>query len=268
MPEHKQATWWGTYHFELDQTALWEIGPLRLAVQRLVNEWQVAYETGESSDPETDVWSQDLNAADLNDLNFANSERYVTGQSGASLRLQPALADRPLITRPITPFYVPAGETTAVFLSSPLWVRLEVGDPPTPLREMPILRPSDTWFGSSTMEGELCYASRTFARLNLENIPLRPHRALTQVLIDNRAESQLAVERINLPVPYLSLFETVDGLLWTQKVTMIRTRDTAMAAFQVDKRPPEEVKSPLLIGEPRQPLEQNTIIRAFEVLFR
>jgi hypothetical protein len=155
-----------------------------------------------------------------------------------------------------------------VFVSSPLWVRIEVGDPPVKLQEIPIVRPSDTWFGPTTMEGELCYASRTYARLNLENIPVRVHRAITQIIIDNKADTQLLVERLNLPVPFLSLFEASNGFLWTEAVAMIRTRDTGMAAFQIGKRPPEEASAAKLVSEPREKPDQNMVIRAFGALFR
>jgi hypothetical protein len=117
------------------------------------------------------------------------------------------------------------------------------------------------------MEGELCYASRTYARLSLENIPTRSHRAVTKLSVHNQADSQLSVERLNLPVPYLSLFESRDGLLWTQAVTMIRTRDTGMAAFRVEKDPPAEAKDARPLSGPRLQPEQTMIIRAFGTFF-
>lgn len=270
MTENNQlrATWWDQYSLDDGQTALWEIGPLKLAIQRQPNEWQIAYEQSEVFDPESTKWTHNPASPDMSELNFKNTERYVTGQPGKTLWMMPALADRPIITRPVIPLYVPAGEKTTIFVSSPLWVLIEVGDPPVKLQEMPILRPSDTWFGPSTMEGELCYASRTYARMNLENIPTRAHRAITQIIIDNKAGTQLLVERLNLPVPYLSLFEASDGLLWTEVVTMIRTRDTGMATFQTGKRPPKEAPKAKLASEPREKPGQNMVIRAFGALFR
>ena len=263
-----QATWWGQLDLNYEQTAQWVIGPLKLAVQRLPNEWQVAYEPDELIDLEATEWQQTTVALDISALNYANTERYVVGQTSKNLRIRPTLADRPIITRPFTPLYVPAGEQTVIFVSSPLWVSVEVGDLPKILQEIPIQRPSDTWFGPSTMEGELCYASRTYGRLHLDNIPVRSHRAITQVTIRNRATSQLLVERLSLPVPYLSIFETSEGLLWTQAVKMMRTRDTGMATLDVEAGPPKEAGEVKLICGPRQPPDQNMVIRAFGALFR
>jgi len=271
MSEHhnqRPSTWWGQFHLDQGQTCRWEIGPLKLAIHRQANEWQLAYEQTEVTGSEATEWNYNPTAPDISELTYKNTERYITQQPGNTVRVMPILADRSIITRPLTPLYVPAGEKMTIFVSSPLWVRIEVGDLPVKLQEVPILRPSDTWFGPSTMEGELCYASRTYARLNLENIPKRTHRAITQIIIDNKGVTQLLVERLNLPVPYLSLFETSDGLLWTEAVTMTRTRDTGMAGFEVEKRPPIEALDAKLVSKPREKPGQSMVIRAFGALFR
>ena len=262
-----QAGWWGQFSVNEGQTIQWQIGPLKLAVQRLLNEWQIAYERDESLAEEANGWQLDQTAPDVNSLGYAHTERYTFDQTSPTLWVLPALADRPVVTRPWAPFYVTAGEETVMFVSSPLWVRVAVDDPPKNLQEIPIRRPSDTWFGPSTMEGELCYASRTHGRLNFENVLLQPHRAITQVTISNRAISQLLVERLSLPVPFLSLFESSDGLLWTQGVTMVRARETEMATFDVEKGPPVQARPVKLVSEPRQIPGQNMVIRAFGVLF-
>lgn len=268
MTQHNQTRWWGTFRLDQGQTARWQIGPLKLAIKRRPYEWQIAHEQDMSLDPDTGIWDWDPAAPDLDELNYAHTARFVFDQTHELLTVTPLLADRPMVTRPVQPLYVPADETTTIFVSSPLWVNLQVEDPPKKLHEIPIIRPSDTWFGPSTMEGELTYASRTNARLNLENIPIRSHRTITQILIQNRADSQLSIERLSLPVPYLSLFETEDGLLWTQAVTLERTRKTGLAAFQIETGPLAPAQSAKLISGPRQQPEQNMVIRAFGTIFR
>lgn len=265
--DQNRVGWWGRFSVNEEQTIQWQIGPLKLAVQRLLNEWQIAYERDETLAEEANGWQLDQTAPDVNTLGYAHTERYTFDQTSPILWVLPALADRPVVTRPLNPFYIASGEKTVVFVTSPLWVSIAVDDPPKKLQEMPIRRPSDTWFGPSTMEGELCYASRTHGRLNFDNVPLQPHRAITQVTISNRAISQLLVERLSLPVPFLSLFESPDGLLWTQAVTMVHTRETGMATFDVEKSPPAQASQVKLVSEPRQIPGQNMVIRAFGVLF-
>lgn len=265
--EKTQSSWWGQFRLENSQTVHWVIGSLRLAVKRLVSEWQIAYEHTEAFDPETADWSFDPAAPDIHTLDYQTMERHVIDQVNDTLQVTPALADRPLITRPLTALYVPAGGSITIYVSSPLWLRLETGEPPLELQELPVFRPPDTWFGPSTMEGQLCYASRTFARLNLENIPPRSHRAITRVVINNQTGTKLLVEKLNLPVPYLALFECSDGRLWTPTVTMVPTRDAGMATIEVDSAPPEQTVETRVLSAPRQLSEKSMVIRAFGALF-
>ncbi len=264
----QRSTWWGQYSLDVNQTALWEIGPLKLAIQRHVDEWQIAHEPLLDANPDTTNWQFQPSALNIDTFDYTKTERYANSETTETVWLRPRLADRALVSRPVTPLYVPAGETATIFVRSPLWLRIEVGDSLIPLQELPILRPSDTWFGPTTMEGELCYASLTSARLNLENLPIGPYYAVTQVTIRNRAETQLLVERLKLPVPYLALFEATNSLLWTQGVTMIRSRDTDMADLQIEQRPPEHAEAVKLLSEPRQSTSIKTTIYAFGALFR
>jgi hypothetical protein len=65
--------------------------------------------------------------------------------------------------------------------------------------DQPTHRPSDTWFGPTTMTGELCYAIRTSVRLNLENLPARPGRAISVVQVKNQSRTDLKVEKPRVP---------------------------------------------------------------------
>src|SRR5690606_5680646 len=100
--------------------------------------------------------------------------------------------------------------------------------------------PSDTWFGPSTREGELGYAARTNARLDLEQMRPRPSRAVTKVVVRNVGDDNLRIERLNLPVPQLSLFVNRQGLIWTNSITVERDRLGALAKVTTSRRPPEE----------------------------
>ena len=188
----------------------------------------------------------------------------------------PALADRAVVTRPEHPFHLPAGEEVTVFVGTSLWVRLLVGDPPWQLAEIPVSRPSDTWFGPSTREGELCYAGRSFLRLSLDNVPVRPHRAVTTLLLRNSAEDELYLRALKLPVNHLALYAAPDGRVWTQDVIMERTQEgiadsvtgSAMGAVQLRDRPPRLAADARRLVEPRQDPAGNMAMRAFSALFK
>src|SRR5439155_1571474 len=83
------------------------------------------------------------------------------------------------------------------------------------------LRLSDTWYGPNTREGELCYSSKTFCRTHLADLPLRPHRVLTPVSIQNNAKDPLLLEQLSLPLPYLSTYVDENGSLWTEEITVV-----------------------------------------------
>lgn len=265
MIENEPEIWWGDFALDMGLTANWQIAAFRVAVQRLPNEYLVSYQTMEESSEESDrhFW---LAEVDLQEKPLAQIDRIVCQGTREHLAVKPALPDRPMVTRPFTLFTVPAGESATIYVSTPLWFQLTAGDPPQMLADMPIQRPSDTWFGPSTQEGEICYASRTYGRLNLDNIERYPHRALTQIQINNRASSKLLVERLSLPVPYLSIFATSEGAFWTEAVTMTRTRETALEKFTIDDGAPPSAVGAELIATPRQKPQKDMLIRAFSVL--
>jgi hypothetical protein len=49
---------------------------------------------------------------------------------------------------------------------------------------------------------------------------------------------------------------------------MTRTRETDLATFELERRPPKTAGTTKLLSEPRQQPNQNMIIRAFGALFR
>lgn len=257
--------WWGDFTIEMGSAAQWEIGPLRIAVQRRPQEWLVARQQIESTEDQQE-WRFTYRDLDLDEGEFTQVSRFVYQNTQDQLTALPALADRSVVSRPFSPFTVPAGENAAIYVSTPLWFTLATGSPAQTLFEIPIQRPSDTWFGDTTREGETCYASRTYARLNLENLTIYPHRAVTQVHIHNNSADPLLVERLNLPVPFLSLFHSPEHLLWTETVTVVQTRGTSLAEFNIEKSLPPAAKDAELIAEPRQDPPKGMLIRAFSAL--
>jgi hypothetical protein len=258
--------WWGEFHIAVKQAGRWKIGPMTLWIQREGREWVIAYRI--QGDPLTDTLEVEVPSPAEPLMKEAILSRYSFRDSPGTLIIAPALADRPVITRPETPLYIPPGEEVIIFVSSPVWVQVSVDDPPVLLQDTPIYRPSDTWFGPSTLEGELCYASRTKGHLKIEDMIFRPHRAVTPILIRNMEEDTLFLERISLPVPLLSIYASVDGNLWTEPVTIKRAGQKDFASFEIKKAPPREAVRPKLISLPRRPSNQNILIRAFSAIFQ
>lgn len=258
-------TWWGTFEMPKKGFLDKQIGSLWLAVKQSKDQWQIYYERDES-------WHDA--PGEIHEKGVAQSpspenlqERFVLPCPEAKVSLLPALADRPVITRPATPFYVPAGQTATIFVSTPLWVVIHVGSQEVRLTEVAIQRPSDTWFGPNTRQGEICYASKTSARMSIEELPKRAHRAITPVQISNESDSHLFLERINISVPFLDLYEAPNKQLWTQAVKMVRKEDADTASLEILDGPPGLLTEAILLSKARQEAEEKTIIRTISGFF-
>ncbi|MBT8402063.1 MAG: hypothetical protein KJO98_16425, partial [Rhodothermia bacterium] len=191
---------------------------------------------------------------------------YSIEETPSRLNVEPALADRPVIVRPEEPLFVLVGETVTLFVSTPLWIRISVGTEKTLLTEIASYRPSDSWFGPNTREGEICYASATLGRLNLDDVPMRLHRAITPVTVHNRSGESLSVDRIRIPVEYLSLFQDGEGYLWTEAVRYDKTSGDELATLDIGRGAPRFADNPALIAVPRERHSRGGLVRAFSSL--
>ena len=262
--EKAGSTWWGEQRLAAGESAVWRIGPLLLGVLRGKCEWQVAYDWDLALE-ESQEW--ELHRGEELPEAAANQERFVVGETGDRIRLQPVLADRAVISCPRVPIHLLPERQITLYVGSPVWVRIEAGSPPVTLLELPSQRPSDTWFGGSTREGMLCYATKTRGLLNLEKLPVVPRVAVTPVHIDNQAPDALRLEKLKLPVPLLSLFCASDARLWTEGVVLTRSEESEMASLDIRSGPPPEVAGAELLSSAREAAESNLLIRAFSSLF-
>jgi hypothetical protein len=263
--DQESLVWWGEFACAEGKALRWRIGPLIIHVHRLTQEWRIGYERSDVADDgpvgvECAVPADPVSESD-------EHHRFVFRRTTETLRLLPGLADRSVVARPVAPFYVPPGEEAVLFVSSPLWVQIAANYSRQQLESVPIVRPSDTWFGPSTREGELCYASTTHCRVNLDELPIRAHRAVTPVQIVNRATGSLLIDRINLPVIYLSLYSAPSGQLWTDTVTITREALDDNASLRLHKRAPPQAGDAVLLCEPRLHADKGILSRAFSALF-
>lgn len=260
-PSAGASSWWGAFDLPVGAWGHWQIGPLALWVERRERDWRVVTEAG--TDPLADSWRVDVPAAPPELALTGRLQRFGTSDGSVRLRIAPRTADRPVITRPQDPFFLPPGDEVTMFVTAPLWVRVSYGDSSDKLLlELPAFRPSDTWFGPPSGEGELAYAARTVCFLSLEELPIRPHRSISAVRIRNRSEAPLPLERINLPVPRLALYRGVDGKLWTQDLLLVRRGATDFAELRLASGPPRHLVEPELVASSRTDVS-SPIVRAF-----
>ncbi len=256
----ENARWWEPRRLDVGESRSCRLGPLSLVVRRFENEWQVAFHRFDDQE-------QEAGSAAVPPEGASIVQRFAAG-SAAELELRPLVADRSLVAVPRTPISVLPGERAKIYISSPVWIDVRVGSPSRSLMEIPVKRLSDTWVGSTTLEGEVAYSLKTQAFLDLDHVPSRSHRCVTPILLSNAGEDVLPIESMNLPIPYLSLYSTRDGELWTGAVSLVRSEGGSHAHLEVLSGPPAEAVGADLIGQARLAAEPNLLVRAFASLWQ
>lgn len=257
-----QKQWWGAVPLPENNSFLLNSKTFSLAVEHKSKEWCIhALQEKVTDDKDNEFQSV---IGEFSPINCGDVSRHIINSKSVTLEVKVSLADRTVVCRPKSPITIVPGASVVIYLSTPIWLTIGVvNDEFTLLKEMATQRLSDTWFGASTMEGELCYASQTIGRLDLDKLPFRAQRAITPLLIENKADNDLIFERIALPVPSLSLFTSKTGQLWTQNVGLIREDDGGYAKLKLGHPQPDST----LINGPRIDLGQGQLIRAFSAIF-
>ncbi|MEA5445327.1 hypothetical protein VCB98_05805 [Gammaproteobacteria bacterium AB-CW1] len=264
VSETHTRPWWGRYDLPEGQNGFrWKIGPLHLQARRWRQEWRLAWREGK--DPlDANLEFLDLDEIDESDCKLA---RFAFRESERGLTLRPRLADRPVVVRPDTPLFIPPGEETIIYVSTSVWIEVLTLGESTPLCEIPSYRPSDSWFGSNTREGELCYATRSLARLRLDEVVQRPHRVVSPVTVRNQAEDALLIERLSVPVPLLPVYASNTHQLWTQPMVMERSADGKQGALKLEEMQLPSGMEATRVSEARQLPEKQGLFRTLESLF-
>lgn len=279
-----EAVWWGAVDVPSGGAAVVEVGPARVVAQRRAHEWRVYVERD-------DHWAE---------ARPARARRIVRGDADAVPDATPAMrasfadppghlvaraaqSDRPVVVRPESALTVQPGEAVTLFVSTPVWVALAVSRKRPRTRgkqsasdtellrlfEVPAERFSDTWFGPNTRVGELCYATRSSGRLDLADLPQRPHRIVTPVRIENKAADALEFQRVQVPLPQLAVYRDADGALWTNGVTLTRETGGDLAAVRVDATPPRSAAGGVeRLSDPRVVMTGSSVVRAFGRLLK
>jgi len=260
--------WWGDIAFNLLQRRSWAFGERKVFIQRLPHEWNI-WNIGTETEIETEGLSTLIcGESDVQEqLDDARLSRYLQASTTDHIRVLPALADRSIVARPSVPLRLLGGEHARIYVSTPLWFRAFALPTQLSLLDVPFWPPSDSWFGPSTREGEMCYAKYTDARLQLNLLAQRPHRAITPISIHNKQQETLLIERLNVPVPLLSLYKHSERGLWTEAVTVTREENDDRVELHLEKEAPSEVPGAHLVAGPRIASEQGTLVRSLSSLF-
>lgn len=251
----------GTYSMPPGTISAWQIGPMELVIESRAQEWRLHWDYNQ--EPLSDRFG--FNPKHEESYEHMNTERMAYSHKSDTLTIKPQLADRPIVIRPEISFYVPPKEEIKLFLTTPLWLSLKSGE--SIIREIPSFRLTDTWFGPMDDRGEYCYAAKISARLDVHELKMLYHRAITSIVIKNRASDALLLERIKLPIPHLSLYRGEDGMNYTEEIIVEREKSGKTVQINLGKRPDKDFPlSHKLIG-PRKHLESSFVSRTLSSIF-
>ena len=192
--------------------------------------------------------------------------RWATPGGETDLFLRPALPDRTLVLEPERPFRLLTRAEARVYVRVPLWIRVELplasADTALLLEEVPSLAMSDTWWGGF-MEGELAYWLPTTARREMVPALHHPHLAVCPLLLSNRSGSDLAVEKLALRAPHLSLFSH-QGRLWADEARVTYQGLEEGSQIDVTGQAPAEAEGAVRVTPPRKPSQRGFRARTFD----
>ena len=258
MPDANTA-FWTDVTFAVGDCRLWRIGPLGFWIRRTPEEWQIAEAPSESEQPS--VVGEEASPPD-----DAAWTRWASAPSLLRLRLRPVTPDHPVVVRPEQAFRVLQHGSARIYVSLPVWVRVELltdGDP-LEIIELPSVRLSNTWFGS-LFEGELCYWLATSARRTMEGHVPPPHIATAPMTVRNTGADDLPLERICLHTAHLAIYADARGL-WTSEVRVMDAGPDEPQKIVVSEGPPPEAERASRLSEPRQKQRGGVLTRAVGLL--
>ncbi len=253
---------WGLIDFDDTSVFSLEIGPLNAWISHAPHEWKFVWDQGKNPLEERANLIKTQSAPEP--LDPKHIARFATSWEGRKLRIYPSLADRSVVVRPETPTWLGAHDEVVFYVSTPLWLCIET-QTALPILEIPTYRPSDTWFGD-VQDGELAYASRTAGRTSLEDVQAYHARALTRVSVRNATQTPMLIERINIPVPVLTLYQDARERFWTEGISLVAEERGNMAHLKLGPSAPKEAERAEKITLPRAEPTSNVLVRALHKL--
>lgn len=191
--------------------------------------------------------------------------RFMLPAAMCRINVQPVLPDRPLVVRPADAISLVPGHKTILFVSLPLWFRLDVhgdGLETAALMEVPSVVLSKSWFGLPD-NGEPCYALKTRARHSLAELSGDLNRAVCFLELINSTPDLLVFERFCLRAPNLTLFTVADGPLWCGDVQARFQGVDAPVLVRHEAGAPRHAPDATVVTPARVPAPVNLRDRAF-----
>lgn len=246
---------WNTCIIESDKYYNYQVGPLKIWLQKRKNEWLIAWYR-DIEDKESLL----ANAFKTLEDSSLEWHRWVLGKNTKTVILKPIMPDRAVVVKPESELRITPGADALFYVFIPIWIQIVVED--AILCELPTIILSNTWFGEPH-DGELCYSLLTSARRSLDGITRRAHQAICPVYIKNTATEELEFKRLCIQVRHLGIFEGQQQM-WTNKIHVQFRGDDKESSIKFEDTPQKIEKKLSMIGQPRKKATKSFVKKSFD----
>jgi hypothetical protein len=248
---------WKPRSIKQDETLGIELGALRVWVHRGLDDWHIAHEI--------DLEDESRCSVSVAEILFDPERewtRWILDKKIDQIQLKPQLPDRALIVRPEMPMCLMPRESVQLFIGIPIWLAITFGAKREQVIEIPTMALSNSWFGSFT-EGELCYAIKTRAMLNQEDLMPSSYRVVFPLEVRNASNEQLKFERLCIRPQNLNVYQG-NHRLWSNRGRASYRGEENWSRIVYSARPPEYDNASRLLGKAREPIHRGSLAQTFD----
>jgi hypothetical protein len=250
---------WTKYNLEREKVYHWKFGTLELFIRKIGKEWQIANKTSETPEesdelanvvpePENVEWKSFI--ADKND----------------SLKILPALPDRPVVIKPDNTFKLMPGKAVQFFINIPVWIQLYSGSAQKEnlMFEIPLRELSSTWFGDPD-NGILSYSLPKGSYGSLGSNNPKGYEIICPVRITNSSAGQLDFQRLCLHVDFLGIYYD-QKYLYTNETRVRYKGENIISDIHYTNQPPPSVENTKQLSSPRNQEKSNVFKKSFHLI--
>ncbi|HEY5621736.1 MAG TPA: hypothetical protein VIR77_03965, partial [Pontiella sp.] len=228
-----------------------------LWIHRGERDWHIASETDDEVEERCSVAVTDK--AFNPDRDWT---RWILDREIEHIQFRPLLPDRSLIVRPEVPMCLMPMQSVQFFIGVPIWLGITFGARHEHVIEIPTATLSNSWFGPIT-EGELCYAVKTTAKLNQQDLRLSAHRVVFPLEIRNASKEKLIFERLCVRPQFLNIYQGANRL-WTSKGRVSYRGEDSWSRIVYSSNPPDFDQAGTMLGKAREPMQRGVLLKTFD----
>ena len=248
---------WKTFELAVGETLVWDVGASCIYASRTGNDWLIALKESEEKEGATIEIHKNGIPEDL------ESERWAFKNPRPNITFEPAMPDRPLVVRPLSPLSLPPDSEVQFFINISAFINIRISNlkHETDIGIHPSQKLSNTWFGNN-FEGVFCYSNKSHIRREKAELTVVHNQIICPFNIKNRGNEILKVERICLRVKYLSIWAG-KSRLWSNEVTTIFRGKGKDTQLEYSRSAPKDSTKPYLLVKSQEKPERGFLRETF-----